>query len=169
MSMRRNILFTLGAISIVSVSIYACITHPYEIQALWSYITQRPPFEWKGLTIDYKYGMDAIEYNNSISIQYVGRGNEESLGVHLEGEQSLEQLRSRNYNGAGFTFISDRIDRSYGHEIYVVTVIKDDNNRFMVFYHVLDLYIAIGYAGPQERFSAYKEVIDSILYLNKKK
>ncbi len=169
MSMRRHTLFILGAISIASIVLYIRIVNPYGIQALWTYITQRPPIEWNGLTIDYKYGMDVMEYGDWIAIQYLGKGNEESLRVQLMGKQSIEQFKSRSYNGTGFTFISDRIAKQYGHEIYVLTIKKDDNNRYMVIYHVIDLDIAIGYAGPQERFSAYEEVIDSILYLNIKK
>lgn len=169
MSRKRIFVFILGLLSIVFVLTYTKVIHPYEIQAMWAYITQRPPIEWRGIIIDYKYGMNSVEYNDSISIQYIGKGNEESLGVHLEGEQSIEQLKTRNYNGTVFTFITDKFDRSYGHEIYVVTIRKNDNNRYMVFYHVLDLKIAIGYAGTEEGFPAYIELIDKILFLNKKK
>ena len=140
--------------------------HHNLIYSIYSYITQYPPIKWNGVYIDYKYGMHVSTYNSSISIQYYGRENEESLGVFMEDDPVLDNYTKRNYSGTGFTFISGKFNEYNGHKVYTEELIKDSNKRYMKIYHILDLPIALGYAGPTERLPEYQYVIDSIFTLN---
>lgn len=165
---KKAILIFLVCLGLLSPFIwnYVVRNYPYEILSFRSYISDTPPITWRGITVDYKFGMHAVHHNSSITIHYWGREGEEGVGIYFRSKPGKDLLRERTKETGNFTEVSASYTKFKGNDVYVEEKIKNSNKMYMKLYHLLDFPIEFGYGGSSERMAAYEGVIDSISFSN---